>query len=224
MSRLLWSLVVVVGIPIVLREFGPVPPRTGHDKPLPTSGKSGVSDNWVSLTFRPGSSAVYPGCAPRFAELAFRELLVYARRSQRTNYSLIAVSADGDVVVHLWIARYHGLMGWMMLLQGWKVFKRHMFATARWSMVTNFSGARRFHTTAVEMLAKAQVTGEREFLIVPPSMTLAAALPLHQAGARKFADQIGSEPLSVTTPEQFLEIERTVMAVLGRRLRLSVAR
>ncbi len=222
MSRLPWLLVVVVGIPIVLRQLGLF---------LQQRAQQGAA-NLENPEYRTLVFAELPtwvqgrlsGLRAAVAELAFRELLVYSRRSQRTNYSLISVSADGEVVVHLWVARYHGLMGLMMLLHGWKVFKRHMFATARWSMVTNFSGARRFHTTAVEMLANAQVTGEREFLIVPPSTTLAAALPLHRAGARRFADQIGREPLSVTTPEQFLEIERAVGAVLARRVRQSIGR
>jgi hypothetical protein len=159
------------------------------------------------------------GLRERFLALGFRELVTYTRLSQRTNYTVVLRSDDGETLVSVWVARYHGLMRWLVILNGWATFRRELAAEARYCLSTEFSATRRFGTSPVEILAKAEVGGEMEFLIVPEEASLAEVVQRHSARARDFAARIGAEPLRVTTEGQFFEVERGIAARMARKLR-----
>ena len=155
----------------------------------------------------------------QFVALGFRELVAYRRSSPRVNWSSILVSEDGHVVVHLWVARRRGLMLWVLLLQGWRVFARDLLAAGRYSLASLYEGERRFVTSPVEILENASVPGEREYVKTPPGSSFSDARRFHDAGAATFASRGRLAPVAVTTEEEFFGHERLLCAQIAARLR-----
>ncbi len=114
-------------------------------------------------------------------------------------------------------------MRWLMLLNGWKVFRRELRVEARYALTTEFPLGRRFETTPVEILKKAEVVGELEFLIVPESASPEDVLAQHQVEARAFAGRSRCELVPVATEAHFFEIETIQAARAARKLRGSLA-
>lgn len=136
----------------------------------------------------------FAGLRSTCTALGFRELVVYTRRSERQNYTCMLVTPDGLTLAHVWVGRSYGVQRAVSMLMSWPAFKRELFAAPRYSLTTEFSGTRRFDTTMVEFLARSQVDGEIEFLIVPPEMPLAEVVERHRAGAQAFAAKVGAPP------------------------------
>lgn len=105
------------------------------------------------------------------------------------------------------------------MFMGWAAFKRELFVAPRYSLTTEFSGTRRFVTTMVEFLARAQVDGELELLIVAPEMALAEALERHRAGAAAFAAKISAPVVTITTADAFFDCERAHITRTAEKLR-----
>jgi hypothetical protein len=158
----------------------------------------------------------------QFVALGFRELVAYRRNSPRVNWSSILVSDDGCVFVHLWVARRRGLMLWLLLLRGWRVFLRDLLASGRYSLVCLYEGERRFVTSPVEILENASVAGEREYVKTPSGSSFADARRFHDAGAAAFASRGHLVPVVVTTEEEFFGHERLLCAQVAARLRARV--
>ena len=129
------------------------------------------------------------------------------------------MTPDGLTVVHLWVARSFGARRAISMLVGWAALKRELLVAPRYSLVTEFSGARRFDTTMVEFLARSQIDGQIEFLIVPPEMPLAEVVQRRRAGAQAFAAKIGAPATPITTANEFFTCERAQMARLAKKLR-----
>ena len=158
-----------------------------------------------------------------FLALGFRDLVCYTRNSSRTNFSCVLQSPDHETNVSIWVSQYDGLMYWLILLQGWRVFRRNWRAEARYGVTTEFPDGRRFETSPVEILANASVPGQMEFLIVPEGSGLDQVVRRHGEAARAFAAKYGLDVLRVTTEEDFFDMERALMARVARKLRGDIA-
>ena len=154
----------------------------------------------------------------QFVGLGFRELLSFSRESQRMNYSSVLVSADGLLCVHVWVARSSGLMRWLMLLHSWRAFARNMLALPRFAVITHFDGFRHYASSPVE-LGTVNEPGEMEFFTLPPGTSPAEALQLHEPGARTFMSRWDAKPVSLTSEQTFLEIERAHCAQIAAHRR-----
>jgi len=164
------------------------------------------------------------GLRDQFIALGFTELTCYRRHSPRLNYTCLFVSPDGLTLASAWIARARGLMLWLVVPAfGWSAFKNELLALPRFGLTTHFPDARMIETTPTELPAKSHVAGELEFVIVPPTMPLAAIRERHEAAAQEFARRCGAGPVSITTVEQFLASERAMIIRMAERLRRKIA-
>jgi hypothetical protein len=151
--------------------------------------------------------------------LGFRDLVCYTRNSTRTNFSCVLQSPDHEINAVIWVSQYRGLMYLLILLQGWRAFRRNVLAEARYGLTTEFPDARRFETSPVEILARAEMPGDLEFLIVSEKISLGEAVQRHREAAREFAGKNDLDVLRVTTQEGFFDMERALMARMARKLR-----
>jgi hypothetical protein len=142
-----------------------------------------------------------------FGVLGFRPLLGYTRESERLNFTLVLVSESGPVTAHLWVARYSGLLRLLTILHSWQAFKNDLLVRPRWALLTEFDGARRYETTTID-LANMNVPGLMEMARVPEELPLAEALARHEDGARGFEVRTRAQTITLTSPEQFFELER----------------
>src|SRR5437763_7955843 len=154
----------------------------------------------------------------RFLALGFRDLVCYTRNSTRTNFSCVLQTADHEVNAVIWVAQHRGLMYLLIVLQGWRVFRRNLLAEARYGLTTEFPDGRRFETSPVD-LSQATVPGQAEFLTVSEKASLAEALRQHRDAARAFAARYRLDVLRVSTQDDFFNVERALMARVARKLR-----
>ena len=163
------------------------------------------------------------GLRDQFIALGFTELTCFRRHSPRLNYTCVLVSPDGLTLANVWVARTKGLMWMAVFAVGLSAFKNDLLALPRFGMTTHFPDVRMVETSPVELLAKSHVAGELEFVIVPPTMPLAAIRERHEAAAQEFARRCGAGPVSITTVEQFLASERAMIIRMAERLRRKIA-
>jgi hypothetical protein len=158
----------------------------------------------------------------RFSALGFRQLVSYTRESQRLNYTIVLVSERDHTSVHLWVARYSGVMRWLTFLHSWRSFVGDMLVVPRWSLQTYYDGDRRYESTPVD-LSSMSVPGLTEHVQLPEDMSASDALREHASGAKAFSLRTGAVPFALTSVEQFLETERVLCGQVADRLQQTVA-
>ena len=217
MSTLLWIIAILLGGVIAIRKLA----RSQLAR-LTKNVENFANPQFTTLDFSElprWARRRFAGLRSAYTALGFRELVIYRRQSERLNYTCMLVTPDGLTLAHVWVARSYGAQRAFSMLMGWEAFKRELLVAPRYSLTTEYSGTRRFDTTMVEFLARSQVDGEIEFLIVPPEMPLAEVVEHHRAGAQAFAAKIGAPPMSITTAEQFFDCERAHIARAAKKLR-----
>jgi len=155
----------------------------------------------------------------QFLALGFRELVNYTWESDHLNYTCVLVSPDGSTHAAVWVSRHYGLMRWMSVFAGWPALKRELLVAPRYGLITDLPELRRFETSPVEILAKSQVDGEMEFLIVPAATPLAEVMDRHRAAAGAFAARYGAAPILITTAEQLFDCERALTMRMAQKMR-----
>jgi len=164
------------------------------------------------------------GLREQFLALGFVELTNYTRHSPRTNYTCVLIAPDGTTSANVWVARNREFALWLVLpMLGWSAFKNELLAAPRYGLMTHFPDGRVLETSPVEILAKSQVAGEMEFVIVPHSMPLAEVTARHEAAVQAFATEKALAPVSITSAEGFLTCERELAARMAAKLRRDLA-
>jgi hypothetical protein len=216
MSHVTWTIAVLLAVIFALGKLAQAIGRRAT-----AAADDLANPKFTTMAFAqlpPSIAGRLAGLRDQFIALGFREVATHTRQSSRMNYTCVLVAPDGITTAHVWTARASGLMLWLTPIMGWSAFKRELFASPRFGLMTHFPGARFIETSSIELLAKSHVEGEMEFRIMPETVPLAEMIEGHVAGAQAFATKHDTQPIPITDTDSVIACERATAVRVGEKL------